>query len=101
MSWCVDHGIAYSQFLAWSPADVELVRATLINRALECPDCHVREDEWGDRRPDGVIVPRRPVAFVAKTHECLICKVADQRVAKEKNGLGPGVKVQVMRRGGV
>jgi hypothetical protein len=70
----------------------------LIDRAETCSTCGTRDAEWGERDAQGVLKHFPTTPYVAKTHECPGCKVAETRVRNEKNGLAPGVTVRLERR---
>lgn len=78
MSFCVEKGIAHSEFLSWDVSDREKAMAFLLEQSLTCQMCGTAPWQWEENEH----------AFMAMDHLCKGCYL--KKVSSEDAGSLPG-----------
>lgn len=78
MDYAYDHGIPYSQFLAWPDADQDRVLAAAEIRGERCGGCNLTDTE----------AIRFRASHEPDLHRCPVCEAADLLLAEVADGEG-------------
>lgn len=80
--YAVDHGIRYSDLIAWPDTDLAIVDEVLARKRRECPSCGLTPEDSGWYDEEGKLHRHEEPRFEAVALRCYSC--FDKEIAREE-----------------